>query len=81
MIYPKAIEAIKLIKYERKMLHYCYDKLKKEWDNADIGKRNILLENFLLHARVLRDFFTSDPIKDDISATHFFENRSAFRRP
>ena len=42
--------------------------------------RNALLESLLIHARILTDFFFTDPSReDDVSAKHFFHNEEDWR--
>jgi len=38
---------------------------------ADQALANALIESFCVHARTLLDFFKSNPIGDDVVATHF----------
>jgi len=77
-IHPQAERIAPKIKYEWNMLQYCHSRISDEWTNADLSKRNLLLEDFLLHARVLRDFFVGRPRQDDASAAHFFENAAVW---
>jgi hypothetical protein len=79
-IHPKAKLAAPLIRYERKMLHYCHDEIMKGWENSDNGKRNVLLEAFLLHARVLKEFFSIRKKHDGVSSIDFLENTKEWRR-
>jgi hypothetical protein len=61
--------------YELDMVRYGYARIQREWDAADTRWRNMLLEDFMLHARVLRAFFVDDPRRDDdVSARHFFDD-------
>jgi hypothetical protein len=62
------------IVYELDMFAYCYRRIEQEWPTADRGLKNLLLENFLLHARVLRGFLVDTPHQDDVSARHFFDD-------
>jgi hypothetical protein len=71
---PQAQAITPKIKYELNMLQYCFTRIQNEWAGADDSLRNLLLEDFLLHARVLRDFFVSSPRQDDVSSTHFFND-------
>jgi hypothetical protein len=54
--------------YEIKMLRTTYQLLSRA---AERGLANALMEAFSLHARVLIDFFDSDPRLDDAIAAHF----------
>ena len=40
---------------------------------------DLRLEGFLLHARILRDFFVGDPQGDDILAQYYFDNPSTWK--
>jgi len=42
--------------------------------------RYLLLEDFLLHARVLCDFLFTKPISDDVSAKDFFDNPNEWEK-
>ena len=66
------------VKYEWDMFEWLSHKIKREWQIADMPTRNMLLEGFLLHARILRDFFVGEPRGDDVSARHFFDDESAW---
>ncbi len=70
------------VKYEWDMFEWLSHKIerriKREWQNVDKPTRNMLLEDFLLHARILRDFFVGEPRNDDVSARHFFDDHSAW---
>jgi hypothetical protein len=54
--------------YEIKMLRTAYQLLSHAKEQ---GRANALIEVFVLHARVLIDFFDSTPRRDDAVAGHF----------
>ncbi len=61
--------------YEMAMLNWVFGRITDGAGPASSDpKNNMLLEDFLLHARVLRGFFCDSPRRDDISAGHFFDN-------
>ncbi len=76
---PRATEEIaQKVRYERGMLDWCAQQiaLASELPKSDANqsRSNLTLEGFLLHARVLRDFFVGPPKKDDdVLAEHFLE--------
>ena len=62
------------VRYELDMFNIAY-RLLNEPTTSDQFNHNLLLEGFLLHARVLRDFLRPDPPRDDdVLARHFFNN-------
>ena len=62
------------VRYELDMFNIAY-RLLNEPTTSDQFNHNLLLEGFLLHARVLRDFLRPDhPRDDDVLARHFFNN-------
>ena len=61
-------------------VRYGYARIQREWDEADARWRNMLLEDFMLHARVLRAFFVDEPRRDDVSARHFFDDPAPWTR-
>jgi len=74
MMHPHADAIAKKVQYELSMFRYAYQRMQNEWLDSDSLHRNILLETFLLHARVLRDFFVQNPKGDDVSASHFYDD-------
>lgn len=56
------------------MFVHCYSELKNEEEDIAWGKHCLHLEGFLLHARILRDFFINDQRQDDVLAIHFFDD-------
>jgi hypothetical protein len=75
-LHPQAQAIAAKIQYALNMLQYCSTRIQNEWADADDCLRNLLLEDFLLHARILRDFFVGSPREDDVSAAHFFDDPS-----
>jgi len=73
-VHPQTKRIASGIKYEWNMFRYCYNNISSEEADEDRKKHDLLLEGLLLHARVLRDFFTKKPKKDDVSAIHFFDD-------
>jgi hypothetical protein len=55
--------------YEWNMFEWCANELQKRPE--DYAYRNCLLESFLMHARVLHDFFMFGPKEDAVSAQDF----------
>ena len=78
-VHPQAGDIAKKIKYEWDMLQYCYRRISNDQANADIPEQNLFLEVFLLHARVLKDFFIRDPSQDDVSVIHFFDDTAGWQ--
>jgi hypothetical protein len=74
--HPQAAIISAKIKYEWDMFQWLANRIANGWQTSDQMQRNLLLEGFLLHARVLRDFFVADPRQDDVSAKHFFDDTS-----
>ena len=64
------------LKYEWNMFEWLAQRIAKEYEASSQQKQNLLTEDFLLHARVLRDFFIRNPENDDVSARHFFNDES-----
>lgn len=54
--------------YEIKMLRTTYQLLSC---TTEQGRANAFIESFIIHARVLIDFFESEPKRDDAVAAHF----------
>jgi len=79
--HPKSEQIVQRIKYEFDMFEWLADKIQSDWGNAPWPMKNLFVEGFLLHARILRDFFIADPKQDDVSARHFFEDPSQWRAP
>lgn len=79
-VHPQARDIVKKIKYEWDMLQYCYRRISHDQANADIHEQNLFLEAFLLHARVLKDFFIRDPRQDDVAAIHFFDDTAGWQK-
>ena len=77
-IHNQAQDIVPKVKYEFEMLEWAAKKIKAEFSNADQPTKNMLLEVFLLHARVLRDFFVKSPSDDDVSTQHFFDAPSVW---
>ena len=70
--------------YERSMLDWCAQqiRLEKALPKSDDAKSNLVLEGFLLHARVLRDFLVKkNPKLDDVLAEHFLEEPLPYLGP
>jgi hypothetical protein len=59
--------------YELEMFKRVANKTIDEWNKSDRLTKNILIEDFLLHARIMYDFLICDPESDDISALHFLD--------
>jgi len=78
-VHPQARDIVEKIKYEWNMLQYCYKRMSNEQVNTDMYEQNLFLEAFLLHARVLKDFFIRDPSQDDVSAIHFFDDAAEWQ--
>ena len=70
---PRATkDAAAKVLYEWEMFEWCGQEAAKK--HAHRGMKNSLLESFLIHARVLYDFFVTPATRDDISAQHFFDD-------
>jgi hypothetical protein len=80
-LHPQAQALAPKINYELNILQFCSTRIQNWWAGADDCLRNLLLEDFLLHARILRDFFVGSPRQDDVSAAHFFDDSSQMCRP
>jgi len=63
--------------YEWNMFEWCANELQKRPE--DYAYRNCLLESFLMHARVLHDFFMFGPKEDAVSAQDFFDDPSTWQ--
>jgi hypothetical protein len=72
---PRATKkASEKVLYELDMFKQVYIKITNEWNESDIWTKNILIEVFLLHARILYDFLIFDPKRvGDMSAIHFLD--------
>lgn len=67
------------VAYEFKMMEWISDKIISDVRGADEYTKSMLLEVFLLHARILHDFFILDAKRDDdVSAVHFFDDPSVW---
>jgi len=76
-MHPKAQVISSKVRYEWEMLRYAYQQIQNQRNITEERHINMLLEDFLLHSRVLRDFFVQEPKnKDDVSASHFFDDPS-----
>ena len=77
-LHPKASAIAKTVEYEVKMLIATASAI----NNGHLrggAIENALLEAFLIHTRVLSDFFFLDPKRsDDVSAKHFFNNEDTW---
>jgi len=64
--------------YEVDMLIFSFSRLaellKTRNEGEDLGSKNIMLEDFILHARNLRNFFYGPEKKEDSVARHFVED-------
>ena len=74
----------KKVKYEWDMFTWTVDRCLKNWNDLRKPEQNMVLEDMLLHARVLRDFFTmpkpQGEKEDDITAEHFVEDPDSWRK-
>lgn len=78
MVKSEAKDVVPDIKYEFHMIEYTWEKLQQTQQKGD--DNNLYEECFLLHVRVLRDFFMGagkDP--HDVLAEHFFQDPSTWR--
>ena len=78
---PQAEAIVPKIQYELGQFHYCYERMCHEWKEAEQGLRNMLIEDFMLHARVLRGFFVDKPKNkdEDVSARDFFDDPAPWK--
>jgi len=64
--------------YEVDMLMFSFSRLaeflKTKNEGEDLGSKNMMLEDFVLHARNLRNFFYGPEKKEDAIARHFVEH-------
>ena len=76
-LHRDAKEIAPKVEYDWDMFVYFSERIKREYLAADKRTKNLLLEGFLLHARILYDFLVKSPCReDDVSATHFFDDAS-----
>ena len=78
-MHPKANqEAAKKILYEMDMLDYCIGRAARIDNKTLWQERSLILEGFLLHARVITEFLVKDPKfpDDDVSTRNFFDDSS-----
>ena len=68
------------VNYEWEMFNFLAKKIESEYKKAPQEEKNLLMEGFLLHVRVLLDFFIGEPKKDDVSARHFYKDESVWTR-
>ena len=80
LIHPQAEIIAPKVKYEWDMFRWMASRIQNEYQSSPQENRNLLMEDFLLHARVLRDFFVATPKQDDVSATHFFDDPSLWQQ-
>ena len=76
-MHERAEEAVDTVKYEQNMFVLLTREMKVKTGKAIEFERNVLLECFLLHTRILRDFLTTHEKNrkmDDIIACDFFDN-------
>ncbi len=66
------------VKYEWHMFDWLAQRIANEYKVSSQQEQNLLTEDFLLHARVLCDFFVRNPKNDDVSARHFFNHESTW---
>jgi hypothetical protein len=60
------------VSYEVEMLVHCARRLiQRRKDRQSVLEHNVYVESFLLHARVLDDFFGAEPKDDDVTAGSF----------
>jgi hypothetical protein len=76
---PPKETARDVIAYEIQMLEYCYKELAKL--KAPSSKRNAVLEAYLLHARILIEFFSDEPKHKDDDLKYFLDCTSWLGRP
>jgi len=73
MVHPKASSVAPDVKYEFQMFRHAWNCLYKYPDKSK--EKNVHEECFLLHARVLREFFQGENRrKDNVKAKHYFDN-------
>ena len=80
-LHKSAKEIAPKVKYEWDMFICVANRITVECEQrtADQFTKNILLEVFLLHARVLHDFLVKPPSEcDDVLAFHFFDDASTW---
>lgn len=77
-MHPDAKKIAPKVKYEWDMFDWLAQRIANEYKASSQQERNLLTEDFLLHARVLRDFFVRNPKHDDVSARHFFNDESTW---
>ena len=81
-IHGKAKDVATYVWYERTMFDQVFQRLQSLTQGTpDQFLKNILLESFLLHTRILRDFLFREPTGDDVSARHFFETPAEWAEP
>ena len=56
------------------MFNYCYEGIKNQKVQADVGLHNLYIEGFLLHARILLEFFSDKQEKDTVIISHFLKD-------
>ncbi len=69
---PKALaSAADDLNYEWKMARVSARALEKAYAANDVWAKNIALESFLVHARVIRDFYAASASENDVLAIDF----------
>jgi hypothetical protein len=67
------------LNYEWKMARVSARALERAYTANDLWAKNIALEAFLVHARVIRDFFASSASDNDVLAIDFLGSRPKVR--
>lgn len=78
-VHPNTQRIVPKLIYEWEMFCWLEKRIRSHWKAANQPTKNLLMEGFLLHARVLRDFFGTPRRQDDVSACNFFEDDSGWQ--
>lgn len=67
----------KMVRFEYLQFQWVAGEIEKRWKcTFSEEEKSLFMEDFLLHARILREFFVGSPKKDDIIAAHFLDDPS-----
>jgi hypothetical protein len=79
---PKALaSAADDLNYEWKMARVSAQALERAYVANDVWAKNIALESFLVHARVIRDFYAASASDNDVLAIDFLGSSPRVRLP
>ena len=77
-LHPKAKDIAPKVQYEWDIFEWISDNIDNEDEDSE-QTTQLLMEDFLLHAKVLHDFCIAQPKGDSVSANHFFDDSGVWQ--